>query len=423
MILIAAGLTAFIASAKFGIDFTGGEMVQIRTTTPVEISKIRDIVSKSEIATATVQIFLEPGAEYKANEGTQFTITFSMTDIKVEEGKEPDPHILKDNFKKYLRDNLTELAAEPFAVMERMADADVRNAGIEGLTDETRITSGFYKLSMNLLKPSDVEALKTAITGEGFDKGIAPADKLEAVKVYAANSDKTRFDIILRTASIDKFSDRESAHLEIRASLTSRLQDAGIDISDPFPREQSVGSSLSSELQTMAIWAILLSSIALLIYITFRFTFAFGMGAVVALIHDLFMTIGFISIVGVPITLDVLAAVLTVLGYSLNDTIIVFDRIRENMKNLKKRDFTEVLNLSINQTIQRTVLTAGTTALVIICLLVFAGEVLEGFALTLLVGIITGTYSSVFIATPIVAVYQQYRKGREAAAARMAEKA
>jgi preprotein translocase SecF subunit len=346
-----------------------------------------------------------------------------MADLKVEEGKEElEAHQIKEIFKKFMRDNLPELAPESFGEMQQIGKADVDALALENMTDDKRISSDFFKVTLSFLEPATTDAIAKAVNSMPFDDAIDPADKLEAMKVEAADSSGLVFNIVLRTARMQAFQDRNAAPSSIRSSLTGRLNEAELSLSDPFPREQSVGRSLSGDLQTMGIWAILLSSLAMLIYITFRFTFAFGVGAVVALIHDLAMTLGIIALLGVPITLDVLAAILTVLGYSLNDTIIVFDRIRENMKLLKRRDFVEVLNVSINQVLLRTVLTSGTTLLVIIALLVLAGNVLSGFAITLAVGIITGTYSSVFIATPIVAAYDEYRKNREAAAAKMANR-
>ncbi len=419
VVLILAGMTTFALDARFGIDFTGGQMIQIRTVKPVSIDKVRDIVAKSDINKATVQAFGEQPEGAGKNKAMQFIITYSLEDVAEKEGKkEVDPTEVKNAFKEYLRKNLPELAKDPFPKWEEISKDEIRKMKFEDLKEEDILLSDFLRIELNLLAPAEASEVKDAINVTPFDEGIAPQEKLEVLKIEPAEGESRSFTIILRTQNKQEFPDPNDAPAQIKQEIANRLDKKGITLADPFPRERLVGGSLSTELQSKAIWAIILSSIILLIYITFRFTFSFGLGAVLALIHDLCMTLGMIALFRVDITLDVLAAILTVLGYSLNDTIVVFDRIRENMRNLKKRDFTEVLNLSINQVLARTVLTSLTTAVVIIALILFAGDVLRGFSITLLIGVITGTYSSVFIATPVVAAYSYYRRSREEAIAK-----
>ena len=416
-ILIVIGLSAFTLTAKFGIDFKGGQMIQ--TVKPVMMKQIRDIVGKSSVSEPVVQSFGERTLDEEGS--TQFVITYALAESTENAGgkeAETDPNAVREKFKKYLRENIPELALEPFPVMKPIPQDEVREMNLKGLKEEDVIISDFYRMEINLLAESTPDDVKNAINVTDFNERLDAAGKLQAFNCETIENNNTRFSLILRTAQLKLFDKEEDAELELKQEISTRLSDKGIALSDPFPRERLVGSSLSSDLQSKAIWAIILSSIVLLLYITFRFTFSFGVGAVVALFHDLFMTLGIIALLRVNITLDVLAAILTVIGYSLNDTIVVFDRIRENMKKLKKRDFSEVLNISINQVIARTVLTSVTTAVVILAVIFFGGDVLYGFAVTLLVGIITGTYSSVFIATPVVAAYASYRRKRELAAAK-----
>ncbi|WP_288217586.1 protein translocase subunit SecF, partial [uncultured Fusobacterium sp.] len=167
---------------------------------------------------------------------------------------------------------------------------------------------------------------------------------------------------------------------------------------------EKVGASVGKELKSSAIYSLLIGAVLIVIYITVRFEFVFSIGAIVALLHDLIIAIGVISLLGYEVDTPFIAAILTILGYSINDTIVVFDRIRENIKRKtkKKIDFVQCLNNSINQVMIRSINTSVTTLFAIVAILIFGGDSLRTFIVTLLVGMLAGTYSSVFIATPIV---------------------
>ena len=169
---------------------------------------------------------------------------------------------------------------------------------------------------------------------------------------------------------------------------------------------QVVGPVVGKELTRKGLWATVLSLGGLLVYIAFRFRFSFAVGAVVATIHDLLVTLAFLAFFRYDMTLNVIAAILTVTGYSTNDTIVIFDRVRENLRGMRRDSILETVNTAINQTLNRTVLTAGTTLITAIALFLFGGDVLRGFAFTMIVGVITGTYSSVFIAAAIVTFWR-----------------
>lgn len=165
---------------------------------------------------------------------------------------------------------------------------------------------------------------------------------------------------------------------------------------------QNVGNEIGEEFRTIALRSVIIASLAILIYIGFRFKFVFGMGAVIALIHDLLITVGVLTILGKEISLDVVSALLIILGYSINDTIVIFDRIRENMRIVYGKTFSQIANLSINQSLNRTVLTAGTTFIPMLIMYQFGGKGLVDFAFTICIGVVIGTYSSSFVATPVV---------------------
>ena len=178
-----------------------------------------------------------------------------------------------------------------------------------------------------------------------------------------------------------------------------------------------VGPAVGAELTQKGISAFVLSLIGILAYIAFRFEFSFAVGAVIATIHDVLVTFAFLAFFRYDITLNVIAAILTVTGYSTNDTIVIFDRVRENMRKMRRDSLMEIINVSINQTLGRTVITAGTAFLSAIALFLFGGEVLHGFAFTMIVGIITGTYSSVFVAAAIVTFWRRTRPSKLSTAA------
>ncbi|MBE8191319.1 MAG: protein translocase subunit SecF [Alphaproteobacteria bacterium] len=167
-------------------------------------------------------------------------------------------------------------------------------------------------------------------------------------------------------------------------------------------RVEVVGPKVSAELIQSGAFAVLAALAAMLIYIWFRFEWQFGVGAVIALTHDVLLTIGIFSVLQLEFNLSILAAILTIVGYSMNDTVIVYDRVRENLRKYKKRDLAEVLDLAVNETLSRTVMTSSTTLLALIALYTLGGEVIAGFTFAMMWGVVVGTYSSIFIAVPLL---------------------
>jgi preprotein translocase subunit SecF len=178
-----------------------------------------------------------------------------------------------------------------------------------------------------------------------------------------------------------------------------------------------VGPVVGADLQRRGILATILSIIGITIYIGVRFRFAFAIGAIAATFHDVLVTLAFLFFFGYDLSLNVIAAILTITGYSVNDTIVIFDRVRENQRTKRRESLERVVNESVNQTLSRTIITAGTTFLAVLALFLFGGEVLEAFAFTMLVGIISGTYSTIFIASSIaILLGARQSKGRPATA-------
>lgn len=197
---------------------------------------------------------------------------------------------------------------------------------------------------------------------------------------------------------------------EIFAVLSERFPEEGVTLE----LVEMVGPQVGADLRRKGMLSILYAMMGILVYITLRFQFRFALGALAALFHDVLITVGVFSVFNIEFTLPIIAALLTIIGYSLNDTIVVYDRIRENIRRSPKEKLVSVVNGSINQTLSRTILTSSTTLIVVLCLFLLGGEVIHDFSFALLVGILVGTYSSIYIASPILLV-----GGKGAAAARV----
>ncbi|MFQ5511241.1 MAG: protein translocase subunit SecF [Candidatus Krumholzibacteriia bacterium] len=209
---------------------------------------------------------------------------------------------------------------------------------------------------------------------------------------------------------IKNIGDASEASDAIGAALEESFvnQDAARDSID-MRRVESVGPKIGAELKTASFWAIIYSLAGIVVYISWRFEFRFAIAAIVALVHDVLFTLGFFSVTNRELSIPVIAAILTIVGYSLNDTIVVFDRIREDLRSRKREGYSVVVNASINETLSRTIITSLTTLVVVICLAVLGGPVIRDFALTLMVGVLVGTYSSIFIASPVLVEWENWR--------------
>ena len=219
--------------------------------------------------------------------------------------------------------------------------------------------------------------------------------------------------------SVQKFGDRaEQEYLLTMKKTTRELEGLSDTIRDALTttfgndalevrRVEMVGPKVGKDLRRKGTLAVAFSLLGMLVYIWWRFELRFGIGAIFCLIHDVIITLGALSLTNKPVDLPIIAALLTVVGYSVNDTIIISDRIRENMKKMSRGRLGDIVNKSINQTLSRTCITAGTTLMVVVALFFLGGEVIHDFAFTLLVGICAGTYSSIFIASPLLIVWEK----------------
>ena len=227
---------------------------------------------------------------------------------------------------------------------------------------------------------------------------------VEEIRATAARTGNDEWEIT-RFGEVDEFVVRmpsfeqeagQDAGTRVRQALSSRYSPNDFKV----VRTEAVGPKVGNELQLKALWAILLSFGATLIYLAFRFEWRFGLAAVIATAHDILITLGFLAVTRTEISLGTVAALLTIVGYSLNDTIVVFDRIRENLHKPRRGNHIQLLNTSINETLSRTVLTGGSTLATLLSLYILGGPVIRDFALVLILGIIVGTFSSIFVAAP-----------------------
>jgi preprotein translocase subunit SecF len=239
-------------------------------------------------------------------------------------------------------------------------------------------------------QPVDVAAYRAALSAldlgdvaisQVFDPGFGPERNVAQVRIQAQDGEESITPQVINA---------------VEAALKT------VDPSITFPSVESVGPKVSAELVQTAILAVAFSILAVLVYIWLRFEWQFSLGAVAALVHDVTLTIGVFAALQIRFDLAIIAALLTIVGYSLNDTVVVFDRVRENLRKYKKMELRDLLNLSINDTLSRTVMTSVTTLLALIALFVLGGDVIRGFVFAMIWGIVVGTYSSVFVASNIL---------------------
>jgi preprotein translocase subunit SecF len=199
--------------------------------------------------------------------------------------------------------------------------------------------------------------------------------------------------------------DLEAISKGFQTILLEKFKEKGPEIR----RIELVGPKVGKDLKTKALWAVGLSFLAILIYVGIRFRdFSYGLGGIVALVHDVIVTYGAISLLNLEYSLSLLAVILSIIGFSINDTIVIFDRVRENIKKMRKESLQEIFNTSVNECLGRTILTTGTVMMVVLILFFFGGDVIHDFTTALIVGLITGTYSTVYIASPVVLVMEQF---------------
>jgi SecD/SecF fusion protein len=374
--------------------------------TPKPVPEVQKLLS----ATALKHVFVRPvGTEAPAFQGTRARVTVAV---------EPDYGLEEEGLEETtleegLRHVLDELGADWLA--EEAALTGVKLGDGEAPEGRKLVTA-----TLALGRPMSADQLKDELLASDL-LTRAEVDLLDTeAPALPEESEPRRHVAVICTIPVTAQTEDEPAAQEqfIRRQVSS-LRGTGLDYSESFDRFTSVGPVVAGEMKQKAVLALLYSMVAIFFYIWLRFQFraSFGIGACLALAHDVLFTIGALAVaqtyfnLGVQIDLPIVAALLTIVGYSLNDTIVVFDRIRENM-HTGGASLAELVNTSINQTLSRTLLTSLTTLLVVLSLLILGGDVIRGFAFALLIGVLVGTYSSVFIASPVLVALDALAKRR-----------
>jgi len=272
--------------------------------------------------------------------------------------------------------------------------------------------TGGTEIQVQFTAPPNEEHIRQAM-----DKADVKGSSIQRISDPSGNSAN------MVVISLPEATASDAAHdvgrKQVESALSANYHDSGFSVQ----KVDIVGPTAGKQLVNQAKWAVIYSLLGMLIYLWFRFELIYGVAAVVAVFHDTLITVGAFSLTNQEITLTVLAAILTLIGYSMNDTIVVFDRIRENLALSRRESLSDVVNRSINQTLTRTVISSGLTFLTVLSLYLFGGAVLHGFSFALVVGILIGTYSSIAVAAPMLVAYQDWRKSRGKAATLPAKRA
>ena len=252
--------------------------------------------------------------------------------------------------------------------------------------------AGGTLIQVKFAEDTDAGAIKKALSGM----------ELGSLVVQSFGDNQNEFLIRVENTSAEL----QGLSAEIESALEGSYKKGTVDIR----RVEMVGPQVGKDLRSKGLKAIFYAMLGILVYVSWRFEFRFAVGAIIALCHDVMITLGAFSVFGKEINLPIIAAFLAIIGYSLNDTIIVYDRIRENVGRHNKESFSFIVNRSVNETLSRTLLTSGTTLLVILALFILGGGVIHNFAFAMLVGVVIGTYSSIFVASPILIFWEDRKK-------------
>ena len=268
-----------------------------------------------------------------------------------------------------------------FLLSAAVIGAGLISLAIKGGSDLSIDFEGGVLIQLKFEEPASTVEIRTALDEAGY-----PNSEIQTFR--------TGNEVLIRAPIVEGADETEA----IKNAIANRLANNPFEVR----REELVGPKVGHELGKNAIWAIVIGLGAILVYVAFRFEFRFAVAAVAALFHDVLVTLGIFSLTGKEISLAVVAAFLTIVGYSLNDTIVVFDRIREDLRKYHREHYDSVINASINETLSRTIMTSLTTLIVVLFLFFLGGEVLRDFAFALIIGVVVGTYSSIFVASPIL---------------------
>ncbi len=359
-VIIAIGLINIFAGKGLntGVDFAGGTLVQIRFKSVFPIGDLRQSLGEAGLGSSKIQ-------EVEKGEREYIVRTMLPEDAM---DQELEAHVLMGN-----------------RVVDALKTQEDRAALESGLLDLNAIEQDRLRTLLEASFPEDAEAAADAIIN------LRQSAELKGI--------------------IESYDQLEQAGID--AEILDNLKDTTFLGSMTIKRRETVGPQVGQELRQKATQATVWALIGMLIYIGIRFQFAYGVAAILTLAHDVLVTIGIFSLTNREINLPVIAAIMTIVGYSLNDTIVIFDRVRDNLKTLRKLEFGSLLDTSINQTLSRTVITSGTTLLTVVTLFIFGGEVINDFAFTMIIGVVTGTYSSIYMSCSLLTFWKKIFKPKK----------
>ncbi len=352
LVLILAGIASVVmrGGLKLGVDFKGGTLVYVKFQQSPDVDAIRQALNAASLDVATLQPF---------DDGNELKI-----DLNLQPSEQAGLPVAG-------RDQIISTLRELYP--GETGKIDFNNVGSDALATALRSSSASNRFGYDQVSDISTSLIAARDTAHG---GLV-VDFAELAGVEGVTPD-----------------------------ILSALQETSFLGAFAIRGVEVVGPKIGSDLQWQALQATLAALGGMLLYIAFRFEWIYGLAAVVAVLHDVLITVGFFSLFDREIELTVVAALLTLVGYSMNDTIVIFDRVRENRKISRRVGLADLLNRSINQTLSRTVLTSGLTFVAVLCLFILGGEVLRGFSFALVVGVIVGSYSSIFVASPILLWWQ-----------------
>jgi preprotein translocase subunit SecF len=361
-VIIAVGLINITAGKGLntGVDFAGGTLVQIRFKSVYPIEKLRQSLGDAGLGSSKIQ-------EVESGEREREYIIRTMLPEDAQD-QELEAHVMMGNM-----------------VVDALKTQEDRDAAESGLKDLNNI---------------EEFALRDLIAESFPEQAVQAAEAIINLRQSAE-----------LLGIIESYDQLENAGID--AQVLDMLKEKTFLGSMTIKRRETVGPQVGHELRQKATQATVWALIGMLIYIGIRFKFAFGVSAILTLAHDVLVTLGIFSLTNREINLPVIAAIMTIVGYSLNDTIVIFDRVRDNLKTLRKMEFPSLLDASINQTLSRTVITSGTTLLTVVALYLFGGEVINDFAFTMIIGVITGTYSSIYMSCSLLNFWKKIFKPKK----------
>ncbi len=368
LILLVIGWITVVQRGGFiyGIDFTGGTLVKLKFTQTPNISELRTTLNNSSLEVAEITRF---------DEASKNMVQVKLAKVASEQAA---------RFQ-HIQAIMYTALSKHYDQNEPAGQQDLNRASKSDIASELKKSRVLENMGQ-IKSDASLEQVDNAYT----DLATKIVDYRTEHGGLIANMDNLVSEAGIPQPVVD--------HLK-KAYFPGAFAIVGID---------SVGPKIGSQLRSRAEKAVILALVGMLVYIAIRFKFAYGVAAIIALFHDVLITLGLFSLFNKEISLTVVAALLTLVGYSINDTIIVFDRIRENLKLMRNETFGAIINKAINQTLSRTVITSGLTFVAVFCLWMFGGQSLEGFSLVLVVGILVGTYSSIAIASPILFWWFKY---------------